>query len=344
MPTQSPASYASAAVAPAVAARKKGLSPRALSMIVVSALFVGQILVWLACRVGERGAYVLGLFVTRAVGPLTRRRRDANIQAFFRQKNGGEKALADLDAAHLRYLARMRAEIARTPVGNPQTLKESVVLEGEQHLKAALARGRGALVVTGHTATWWFLPAALVARGYKVTAVFTPIKFPKVERTLLEWSSRYGVKIAFVGRDAYKAARQAIERNEILYLTFDVAVRAHRAQYFPFGDAWLQVDPGPAIMAVRNSMPTVQAACTHIGNGLNHASIYEPTPGELAPETMVSSELCRLWMERLEKEVHAHPEQWWPWGYVDLLDQRAVSALPAAQPSDPLCLTKHAAA
>jgi KDO2-lipid IV(A) lauroyltransferase len=196
-------------------------------------------------------------------------------------------------------------------------------LNGEEYLRETLARNRGALVISGHTATWWTVPAALAERGYPVTAVFTPIHFRRVEKKLLAQTQRYNVKLAFVGRDAYLAARRAIEKNEILYLTFDVAVRANRARTFPFGDAWLPVDPGPAILAVRNGMPTLQAACVHMDDGRNNVSIYTPDPAELSPRTVTPDDLCRLWTDRLEKEVRLHPEQWWPWGYATLQESAA---------------------
>ena len=196
-----------------------------------------------------------------------------------------------------------------------------MTLEGEEHLRRALALGRGALLVSGHSATWWFIPALLVAKGYPVTAIFTPIKFPRLERILLKLADRFGVRLAFVGRDAYRAARQAIEHNEILYLTFDVAVRTRRVQSFPFGNSRLQVDQGPAIIASRHSMPSLQAAAVHLGNGRHRVSLYHPGPEELSPRDSSADHLCRLWTQRLEQEVQRHPEQWWPWGYVNLEDQ-----------------------
>jgi KDO2-lipid IV(A) lauroyltransferase len=53
-------------------------------------------------------------------------------------------------------------------------LRELVSIEGKEHLDEALARGRGALVMTGHIGSWELAGARLVAEGYSVACIYTP--------------------------------------------------------------------------------------------------------------------------------------------------------------------------
>ena len=152
-----------------------------------------------------------------------------------------------------------------------------------------------------------------------MTAIFTPIKFPKVEQWLLESAAKIGLKIAFVGGDASLAVRRAQERNEIIFLTFDVVVSEKRKRAYPFGGAAMEVDAGPAILAIRQNLPTVQAMCFQQPDGANKISFYAPTEMELMPEGQQPKDFCSLWVGRLEKEICAQPEQWWPWGYAELV-------------------------
>jgi lauroyl/myristoyl acyltransferase len=172
--------------------------------------------------------------------------------------------------------------------------------------------------VSGHNGLWWGLPAVLAARGYRVTAVFTPIKFPRLERKLIALSARFGVKIAFVGRGAYAAAREAVERNEILYLTFDVVLHSKRKREFAFGGGMLEVDLGPAITAIRHGMPVLQAATWHASAGRSQVSFYPPAPDELNPTASTPEALCERWVRGRAQEARPRPEQWWRWGYVAL--------------------------
>ena len=292
------------------------MHPWLVFLIVHAAVTVGRVLIWVGCHLTFRGALAIARWVTLRLEPLTRRSRHANQKLFFEPNRGAD--LEAIDRAHLDYLARMRAEITRCFNETPEHLRRCVELEGEEHLREVLALRKGALLVSGHSGTWWFIPAILVAKGYRVTAIFTPIKFPRLERILLKLTSRFGVQIAFVGRDAYKAARHAIEHNEILYLTFDVAVRTRRIQSFPLGRGQLQVDRGPAIIAARHSMPTIQAMAIQRDQGRHVVRFYAPRTEEKAPRDSGAEQLCRLWTARLEEEIRECPEQWWCWGYVDL--------------------------
>lgn len=316
MSASNPAAAQDAMVPPV----RPGLSRPMVAAIVFAAFTTGQILIWLACQLSARGAFRLSLWVSRRFEPLTRRRRQRNLNLFFRSSAKTAADLAAIDKAHLHSLARMRAEVARCFAKTPYDFKTNVHFEGEENLRAVLARGRGALVVSGHTATWWFIVGGLVARGYPVTAIFTPIKFKNVERKLLQLTDRFGARVAFVGRDALRAMRRAAECNEIIYLTFDVTVQSKRAAPIPFGGGALEIDSGPAILAVRNAMPVLQAAASHGPDGRNLVTFYPPEPDELAPETSSPDALCRRWMHRLEGEIQARPAEWWPWGYVDLLE------------------------
>jgi lauroyl/myristoyl acyltransferase len=290
--------------------------------IVYVAIVVGHVLIWLAGRLSRANARRLAGWITQRLEPLTRRRRHANLRMFFGSSGSAGEDLKRVDEAHLRYLARMRADIAQYFWKTPAQLRADVLLEGEDHLRQALALGRGALLVSGHTATWWLVPAVLGVMGYPVTVIFTPIRFKSIERKLLRLAQKYNVRVAFVGRDALKAVRRAAQRNEIIYISFDVAVRAKETETLPFGNGWLQLNPGPAVLAARNSMPALQAACVHHDDVGTRVSLYPADARETDPQQFSPPELCRLWLQRLEDEVRAHPEQWWPWGYVDILDNR----------------------
>jgi KDO2-lipid IV(A) lauroyltransferase len=280
---------------------------------------LGRFLIWLACRLSRERAIRLTMWLTRRLEPLTRERRHGNLRAFFANGSRTEEQLAALDAEHLQYLARLRAEIARTFEGTPEQLKAVVHLEGLEHLQTVLAAKRGVMVVSGHSATYWFLPAIMAVHRQRVTALFTQIKFRPLENLLLKFAERYHIRVAFVGRDASLAIRNAIRRNEVVYLSFDVSMHARRKERFPFGAASVEIDPSPALLAVRSGMPTLQAACVQIENGRSRITFYPPDADELAPPNRNAVEICRLWTRRLEAEVKQHPAQWWPWGYMKLL-------------------------
>lgn len=290
------------------------------NLIFLVALQIGRILIFIARRQSWGKSFRIALWISRRVESLTRNFRWKNYQLFF----GGEKSPAELtalDAAHTLYLARMRTDVAAGFGRTPDEILALTELAGAEHLRAALAKKRGLMLVSGHTATWWFVPSILSCSGFPVTVIFTPVKSKAVEKKLRELTSRFGVKLAFIGRDAVHAVRHAVANNEIIYLTFDVTMRPKHISSCAFGRAWLPIDAGPAIMAARNLMPVLQAESSHLDLTRRRIAIYAPTETELNPQTQTPGTLCELWVQRLAAEVAARPEEWWSWGYVDLQAQ-----------------------
>ena len=278
---------------------------------------IGRVLIFLARRQSWEKSHRIALWISRRVESLTRPRRWKNYQLFF----GSKKSLAELvamDEAHTLYLARMRADVAAAFGRTPAELLATTEIAGLDNLRAVLVENHGAMLVSGHTATWWLVPSILGSSGFPVTVVFTPVKSKAVEKKLRALTDRFGVRLAFVGRDALSAVKHAAAKNEIIYLTFDVTLRPKHFANYDFGSAQMPIDAGPAITAARQLMPVLQVECAHLDETKRKISIYAPTELELNPQSQPPEALCQLWMQRLEAEVLAHPEQWWPWGYVDL--------------------------
>ena len=273
---------------------------------------------FLARRQSWKKSYRLAHWISYRVEPLTRQRRWRNYRAFYDSAKT-ESELASLDAAHTPYLARMRADVAAAFARSPAQLQATTEVLGLNDLNDMLAQKRGLMLVSGHVATWWLIPSVLSSMGFPVTVIFTEIQSEQLKKRLLELTSRFGVKVAFVGRDALRAMKTAAERNEIVYLTFDVSVRPKNFTTHRFGRAQLVIDSGPAVLAVRNDMPLMQVECSHLDHERRQICLLPATEMELHPHRQTPEAISALWLQRLEAEITVRPEQWWPWGYVDLL-------------------------
>ncbi len=279
---------------------------------------IGRVLIFFAKRQSWEKSHRIALWISRRVEPLTRPARWKNYRLFFGSEKS-EAELAALDEAHTRYLARMRADVAAAFGRSKAELLATTEITGLENLQTVLEKKRGVMLVSGHTATWWLVPSILACRGFPVTVIFTPLKSKAVEKKMRELTGRFGVRIAFVGRDAMQVVRHAALNNEIVYLTFDVSVRPKHLAAHGFGQSRLTVDSGPALTAARQSMPTLQVGCEQLDETQRKISFYPATELELNPRPHLPGALCDLWTRRLEAETFARPEQWWAWGYVNLL-------------------------
>jgi Kdo2-lipid IVA lauroyltransferase/acyltransferase len=305
-----------------------------VAALVHAIVFIARILVWLTCRLSYERGMAFARWLTARFEPLTRAKRARNFARFYPATFPAEQR-ESLDAAHQRYLARMRLEVVRAFEQSRDEALSIVDFVGEEHLRAALALNRGVLLIGGHTGTWWSAPAALPQRGYACTAVFTTIAFPVISRQLLRIAEKFGVKIAFVGESAHAAVRNAVQQNEVVYLSYDVAVRLKHSVPVRFGEGTLMMDPGPAVLALRYKMPVVQVACTQVANRRLQVKFYPADDPTLIEGEEKPLQLCTRWLARLENELRENPEQWWAWGYVTLAEREGEAHRPA-RAADPI--------
>jgi lauroyl/myristoyl acyltransferase len=274
--------------------------------------------------------------LARALGVLKalpqRRRQGENFAKLFPRLDARE--VRTLRARHVRYLARMSIHIARSLHQPAGEVRARVVLRGEEHLRAALARGRGALVVGAHFGTWWHAPGRLAVEGIKVSTVVNSALDAPMASFMERLGSRYGVTLAYVNQDAYGAARDAFQRNEVFYIAFDRSLRPERSLQLPLAGAQLPVDPGPAILALRQRPAVLWVGCHHEPDG---TSVVELLP-ELAigPGTALrtAEALSREWVGRLEKDLARWPEQWWPASFSSLTPSAVLPSPAVGRPAD----------
>ncbi|MBR2215896.1 MAG: lysophospholipid acyltransferase family protein [Selenomonadaceae bacterium] len=118
-------------------------------------------------------------------------------------------------------LAKNMLEILYMPHLTTENLSEYVEFEHLDRLEAALAEGRGVVVVTGHVGTWEWMSAGLALSGYPVTAIAKPQ--PNIEYTRALDDLRAAVKVEIFSRGTSEllAAGRALKAGKILGFLMD---------------------------------------------------------------------------------------------------------------------------
>jgi KDO2-lipid IV(A) lauroyltransferase len=280
-------------------------------------------------RLPDTHAYRLGRLGYPQALWLLRRQRMANFHKVFAGCGWSESDFRRLNTSCLDFQRTLAIELARLLRRWPHDLRSGVSLIGEEHLKAALQAGKGAMVIGGHLGNWFYhttLPASL---GYPVSHVANEIPFPPLERDLANMRKRFGLKTIHLGQGGSRLAAEAFERNEIFATLIDLCNRPRHGIEVPFGPASLTVDIGPARLALKHQVP-VLLAVSH-GLGLDRAQVrLVPAAqfSDLASRAPAPEELMRLWIAQLFQEVANCPEQWWTWSFT-----RLRNSAPAAAPA-----------
>ena len=122
----------------------------------------------------------------------------------------------------------------------------------------------------------------------------------------------------FARKNAFVKVREALGRGELVYLLVDLSIRPERSPCFPLLGASLPMDPGPALLALRQDVPVFWASSYHCEDQRAGLTIKrEPSCGSDS-ELNTRDAILEHWAGRLEQDLRDHPEQWSSLNYVDL--------------------------
>lgn len=186
-------------------------------------------------------------------------------------------------------------------------LRERLFLEGEQHLQAAVAAGRGAILLGTHTGNGVLLALRLAASGWPVSVVYrearmTPAGF------FHNGFARYAVEgiLANEGLRAYGRMLEAVRRGRILFVTLDQGVRRARdGVIVRFLGKDIGIAAGPAQLARHARTPVLPVFAT----GYDGAWHFRIEPALPRSDGSLAAEVERLAREA-ERQILLHPELW----------------------------------
>src|SRR5256886_3619693 len=130
-------------------------------------------------------------------------------------------------------------------------------LEGVEALDAALARGRGAIAVTGHVGNWELLAAWAAAIGYPITVVVRRVNDLRFHSLIVRFRAAAGVEVLVRDDPRFVAAvGDALRRNRVVAMLIDQDTRG-AGVFVPFFGRPAHTPPGAAVLALRARVPVV---------------------------------------------------------------------------------------
>jgi lauroyl/myristoyl acyltransferase len=236
--------------------------------------------------------------------PVERARVAANVARVRPDADAGarERLVADV----FRHFAICFADLISTNrrVSRPERLLAGI--EGDEHLLAAIAEGRGLVLVTAHLGNWELGGRLIASRLKRPTHVIVAAEAdPGVERFLRGGDS----PINFVRRGDPRAMMPlvgALRRGEVVALQGDRALGTRGDVTVDFFDAPAAFPLGPFVLARAAQVPMVPAFCL-LGHDLRYTVVIaEPIHVRLGEETAALARWARI----LETAVRRAPEQW----------------------------------
>jgi KDO2-lipid IV(A) lauroyltransferase len=187
-------------------------------------------------------------------------------------------------------------------------LDEWVVVEGKEHLDAALEKGCGAIIVTAHLGNWELFARKLVLLDYPLSVIARDSD--DLMMTGVANSIRQNAGYKVFGRDSsVLPALRCLRKNEVLGILPDQNTLS--GIFVDFFGRPAATATGPAVLSLRSGAPIICGFARRVEGGRFKILMYPPldvpaSGDEEADVYVLTAALTKI----IEDEIRKDPAQW----------------------------------
>lgn len=192
----------------------------------------------------------------------------------------------------------------------PEKILNSMDIEGVEHLEKALALGKGVILFSAHLGPFNYLAQWISIKGYHLTIPVERLQDTRILDLTVKLRNSIGVQFVPLGGSApMRTIIKALRNNQIVLITADRAVEGESVEKLFFGEP-ARLPLGPVSLSQRTGAALV-GGCGWQTSRSRLGGKFVPLTLELTEEEQINTDtvMCAL-IERLEKYIKAHPEQW----------------------------------
>ncbi len=274
-----------------------------LLLLKVMALLVGHIPRFMLLPLGN----TLGAVAYR----LARRHRktaEENIRRSFKEKITEEEVRIITTGTFIN-LALNFLEFMRLPWLKARDLKGYVDIEGVEHLEAAHAEGRGAIICTAHFGNWELLGATLGLIGFPLEVVVRNPDHPVFD-SFVAWVRTSSGNRSVHKSNAMRRLLRALKDNGTAGILLDQNVTRSEGVFIDFFGLTACTNKGPALLAVASGTRVLPTFI--IRDGLRHRLVISE-PLKLVDTGNRESDAVEnttIMTRAIEEKIAEYPEQW----------------------------------
>lgn len=206
-------------------------------------------------RLPRKLSLSIGVYLATTVFLLSRRQKDRACRHLAQSLGVGQLVAGQLARCSFQNMGKNLMEFMQLPRMSSETIHQLVTFEGREHIDKALARGRGAIILTAHFGNWELLGASILANGYTIRGITRQLRSKRLEAIV----SSYREKVGWQGIDRDRSVREVLRclnRNELIAILADVDTRTRgvfvdffgRPAYTPYSPVAIALKTGAAIL------------------------------------------------------------------------------------------------
>lgn len=245
----------------------------------------------------------IGASIGSAVGRFSSKRMKKTTARVERVLGVTHDEARRIAGAAYRNFGRDAVEMLRMP-RMADKMSELVELNGEEHMQAALARGRGAILLSAHIGNWEYGAVLLAKKGYTVSAIMASQRDERITELAASLRNASGVKSVFKGF-ALREAVACLHRGEILAVLLDQDAR-EAGVVSDFLGLPASTPIGPLKIAQKSGVPIVPARCVRRADGITFKMTCEPPIIDIT-DIKETADLCNSY---ISEWIRRDPEQW----------------------------------
>jgi KDO2-lipid IV(A) lauroyltransferase len=184
-------------------------------------------------------------------------------------------------------------------------------VEGEEHLKRALAKGKGVIALSAHLGNFTLIGVRLAAAGYSFAVLIKQPRDPRVARIMDDLRTRAGVQTisAKPRREAVRGILKALRsKGIVLVIADEFKSGGVPVEFFGIRSP---APRGPATLALRTGAATVPMYMVRDSN--DRLTLYIEPEIELSRSDGLEDDVAAntvLFTRVIEAMIRRHPDQW----------------------------------
>jgi Kdo2-lipid IVA lauroyltransferase/acyltransferase len=238
-------------------------------------------------------------------------RRDVSVDNIVRGLGLSPRDATRIARRSYQNLGRCFMEFAAQRRWSREYILDLIAMDGLEHVRAALAAGRGAIMVSGHFGNWEGAGAALKVNG-------VPLHFLVGEQTNARVDDvinnlRRAQNIGIITRTtALKKVLSTLRNNEVVALLADQDARKGGVVVEFLGRPASTVR-GPALFAIRARCPIIPFTIHREGKKFGAVVEAPVWPDPSLEEEASVHALTQAYTDALARRIREHPEEYfWP--------------------------------
>lgn len=257
-------------------------------------------------------AYAFGQFLSDiqySVSIVDRRNVRANIKKILNREEVDERLVRDVFRNFGRYLVDFFRMVRYVDDDFVRTYVKS---QGEEHLKEAIAKGKGVILVTAHMGSWELGAIIVRKMGYPILAVALPHKHKPVNDLFNSQREQCGMTVV-TPNVAVRRCLEKLKANESIALVADRDFGPHGLLMDFLGSKAL-LPKGPAILSIKTGAAIVTTFFLRNDDGTFSLNFDKPVYPNFVDDQAISDDVLREHINKyiriVEAKIRQFPGQW----------------------------------